>query len=100
MVILAREAQEEKIFRRILTATPGGEISPHPMMSGQGRNVGRGGRGYTRHGRIHGVPQERRRTLNPLRGKTEFLANETVKVNPQRGKTRRSPQEGISADRE
>ena len=34
----------------------------------------------------------------PLRGKTEFLANETVKVNPLRGKTRRNPQEGISAD--
>ena len=28
------------------------------------------------------VPQERRRTVNPLRGKTEFLANETIKVNP------------------
>ena len=33
-----------------------------------------------------GVPQERRRTVNPLRGKTEFLANETVKVNPNGGK--------------
>ena len=32
------------------------------------------------------VPQERRRTVNPLRGKTEFLANETVKLNPNRGK--------------
>ena len=31
---------------------------------------------------IDGVPQERRRTVNPLRGKTEFLANETAKVNP------------------
>ena len=31
---------------------------------------------------IDGVPQERRRTVNPLQGKTEFLANETVKVNP------------------
>ena len=40
---------------------------------------------------LHGVPQERRITLNPLRGKTEFLAKETVKVNPQRGKTRRNP---------
>ena len=50
--------------------------------------------------RIYGVPQERRRTVNPLRRKTEFLANKTVKVNPQRGKTRRNPQEGISADRE
>ena len=46
----------------------------------------------------HGVPQERRRTVNPLRGKTEFLANETSKVNPQRGKTRRNPREGISVD--
>ena len=35
---------------------------------------------------IHGVPQERRRTVNPLRGKTEFLANEKFKVNPNRGK--------------
>ena len=34
----------------------------------------------------HGVPQERRRTVNPLRGKREFLANETVKVNPNGGK--------------
>ena len=33
-----------------------------------------------------GVPQERRRTVNPLRGKKEFLANETIKVNPKRGK--------------
>ena len=49
---------------------------------------------------LYGVPQERRRTVNPLRGKTEFLANETGKVNPQRGKTRRNPQEGISVDRE
>ena len=36
--------------------------------------------------KIYGVPQERRRTVNPLRGKTEFLANETVKVNPNGGK--------------
>ena len=35
--------------------------------------------------RIYGVPQERRRTVNPLRRKTEFLANETVKVNPNGG---------------
>ena len=27
-----------------------------------------------------------RRIVNPLRGKTEFLANETVKVNPNGGK--------------
>ena len=40
----------------------------------------------------YGVPQERRRTVNPLQGKTEFLANETSKVNLQRGKTRRNPQ--------
>ena len=32
------------------------------------------------------VPQERRRTVNPLRGKMEFLANETIKVNPTGGK--------------
>ena len=32
------------------------------------------------------VPQERRRTVNSLRGKTEFLANETIKVNPNKGK--------------
>ena len=31
---------------------------------------------------IDGVPQERRRTVNPLQGETEFLANETIKVNP------------------
>ena len=49
---------------------------------------------------LNEVPQERRRTVNPLRGKTEFLANETSKVNPQRGKTRRNPREGISVDRE
>ena len=35
---------------------------------------------------MHGVPQERRRTVNPLRGKTEFLANKTIKVNPNGGK--------------
>ena len=35
---------------------------------------------------IDGVPQERRRTVNPLRGKTEFLANKTIKVNPNGGK--------------
>ena len=35
---------------------------------------------------IDGVPQERRRTVNPLRGKSEFLANKTVKVNPNGGK--------------
>ena len=35
---------------------------------------------------IYGVPQERRRTVNPLWGKIEFLANETVKVNPNGGK--------------
>ena len=35
---------------------------------------------------MDGVPQERRRTVNPLRGKTEFLPNKTVKVNPNRGK--------------
>ena len=34
----------------------------------------------------YGVPQESRRTVNALRGKTEFLANETVKVNPNGGK--------------
>ena len=39
---------------------------------------------------IDGVPQESRRTVNPLRGKTEFLANEIIKVNPNGGK-----QEGI-----
>ena len=39
----------------------------------------------------HGVPQERRRTVNPLRGKTEFLANKNIKVNTNGGK-----QEGIS----
>ena len=33
-----------------------------------------------------GVPQERRRTVNPLRGKTEFLANGIIKVNPNGGK--------------
>ena len=36
----------------------------------------------------------------PPTGKTEFVANETSKVNPQQGKTRRNPQEGISVDRE
>ena len=35
---------------------------------------------------IDGVTQERRRIVNPLRGKKEFLANETIKVNPNRGK--------------
>ena len=35
---------------------------------------------------MDGVPQERRRTVNPLWGKTEFLANKTVKVNPNEGK--------------
>ena len=34
----------------------------------------------------YGVPRERRRTVNPLRGKTKFLANETIKVNPNEGK--------------
>ena len=35
---------------------------------------------------IDGVPQEKKRAVNPLQGKTEFLANETVKVNPNGGK--------------
>ena len=35
---------------------------------------------------IYGVPQERRRTVNPQRRKTEFLANKTVQVNPNGGK--------------
>ena len=35
---------------------------------------------------MDGVPQERRKIVNPLRGKTEFLANETVQVNPNGGK--------------
>ena len=35
---------------------------------------------------IDGFPQEKIRTVNALRGKTEFLANETIKVNPNRGK--------------
>ena len=32
------------------------------------------------------VPQERIRTVNTLRGQTEFLANKTIKVNPKGGK--------------
>ena len=36
--------------------------------------------------KINGVTQEKRRTVNPLRGKTELLANETIEVNPNRGK--------------
>ena len=32
------------------------------------------------------VPQERIRTVNTLRGQTEFLANKTIKVNPNGGK--------------
>ena len=43
----------------------------------------------------HGVPQERRRTLNHLRGKTEFLANETIKVNPNRGNKKESPRRNL-----
>ena len=35
---------------------------------------------------IDGVPQERGKTVNPLRGKTDFLANETIKANPNGGK--------------
>ena len=31
---------------------------------------------------IDGVPKERRKTVNPLRVKTEFLAIKTIKVNP------------------
>ena len=34
----------------------------------------------------YGVPQERERKVNPLWGKTEFLANKTIKVNPNGGK--------------
>ena len=34
----------------------------------------------------YGVPQERRRTVKPLQGKTEFLENKTIKVNPNWGK--------------
>ena len=37
-------------------------------------------------GQLYGVPQEMRRTVNPLRGKMDFLANETIKVNPNGGK--------------
>ena len=36
--------------------------------------------------KMDGVLQESRRTVNPLQGKTEFLANETVKVNTNGGK--------------
>ena len=36
--------------------------------------------------RINGFPQERRITVNPLRGETEFLENETIQVNPNRRK--------------
>ena len=32
------------------------------------------------------VTQERRRTVNPLQEKKEFLANKTIKVNPNGGK--------------
>ena len=35
---------------------------------------------------IDGIPQERRWTVNPLREKTEFPANETSTVNPNGGK--------------
>ena len=35
---------------------------------------------------VYGVPQESRRTVNPLRVKTEFLANKTIKINPNGGK--------------
>ena len=45
---------------------------------------------------IDRVPQESRRTVKPLRGETEFLANKTIKVNPNGRKTRGNPQEGIS----
>ena len=34
------------------------------------------------HESLNVVPQERRRTVNPLQGETEFLANKTIKVNP------------------
>ena len=35
---------------------------------------------------IDGVPQDRRITVNPLRGKTEFLANKLLRLTPNRGK--------------
>ena len=35
---------------------------------------------------LYGVPQERRRTVNPLRGRTEFLANELLRLTPNGGK--------------
>ena len=38
------------------------------------------------------VPQERIITLNPLQGKTELLANKTIKVNPNGGKQGRIPE--------
>ena len=35
---------------------------------------------------IYVVPKEKIRTVNPLQGKLEFLANKTIKVNPNGGK--------------
>ena len=40
---------------------------------------------------MHGFLQERINTVNPLGGETEFLANETIKVNPNGGKKEESP---------
>ena len=52
--MLARESQEEKSFGRSPIKTLSREISPHPMMSWQGRNGGHGGCGYTGRGRRRG----------------------------------------------
>ena len=37
-------------------------------------------------GAINGIPQEIIRTVSPLRGKTELLANKTIQVNPNKEK--------------
>ena len=50
----------------------------------------------------HVVLQERRRTVNPLRRKPEFLANKTIKVNPNGGKQGGIPEKespGIANDK-
>ena len=47
---------------------------------------------------MNAVPQEIRRTVNPQRGKYSSLRTNN-QGNPQLGKTRRNPREGISGDR-
>ena len=80
--------------------TPEGQpMGQHPPPRGWWHTRGWQHRGWKKWDGECSSPR-RRRTVNPLRGKMEFLANETIKLKPNEVKTRRNPREGIYGDRE